>query len=147
MNLKDFARTLPDLRREKVREIARETCSSERSVERWIYGYSVPPRLKREAIAKVTGLPESLLWPMSESEGKVVASGRLLDFMHEIPTPMQQLRTMLSEATGVSEARVRFWVSGLSAPSAIVRKKVCEVTGLSEIDIWPSLQEKKGGAA
>lgn len=147
MNLKDFARTLPDLRREKVREIARETCSSERSVERWIYGYSVPPRLKREAIAKVTGLPESSLWSVSDCGNGVVASGRLLEFLRGIPTPMQQLRSKLTEATGVSDLRVRMWMNGQSVPSAIVRKRVCEVTGLSEIDIWPSLLEKKGGAA
>lgn len=60
---------------------------------------------------------------------------------------MQQLRTRLCEATGVSEMRVRMWIGGQSTPSAIVRKKVCEVTGLSEMEIWPSLLEKKGGVA
>lgn len=139
MKLNEYVKTLPDMRREKMKEIARETVCCERSVERWIYGQAVPSKLKREAIVRVTGLPEMALWRESADGSGLVSTGVLLDFFHQIPTPMQQLRSELSAATGVSEQRVRMWMSGFSAPSRIVRKKVSELTGLDELEIWPSL--------
>ena len=142
MNLREYVLTLPDPRQAKVRELAQETCSCERSVQRWVYGYAIPGKLKREAIARVTGLTESELWPELADGSGQVSSRRLLEYMQSIPTAMQQFRKEISEATGVSDMRVRLWMSGLSIPSKIIRKKLTDMTGLNELEIWPRLAER-----
>jgi hypothetical protein len=63
MAFKDYVNSLPNLREEKIKEIAEATCSHVNTVYRWMNGSITPPLLKQKVISEVTGLSVEQLFP------------------------------------------------------------------------------------
>ena len=68
MAFKDYVNSLPNLREEKIKEIAEATCSHVNTVYRWMNGSITPPPLKREVISLVTGVSIDELFPNNKKE-------------------------------------------------------------------------------
>lgn len=68
MAFKDYVDSLPNLREEKIKEIAEETCSHVNTVYRWMNGSITPPPLKQKVISLVTGVPVDELFPDNKKE-------------------------------------------------------------------------------
>ena len=51
-----------------VDDLAELTVSTKQTVYRWMAGESIPPRLKREAIAKFLGKTTAELWPSKSDD-------------------------------------------------------------------------------
>lgn len=67
MAFKDYVDSLPNLRDEKIKEIAKATCSHINTVYRWMNGTITPPPLKQKVISEVTGLPVEQLFPTTKT--------------------------------------------------------------------------------
>lgn len=67
MSFKDYVDSLPNLREEKIKEIAEVTCSHIGTVYRWMNGSITPPPLKQKVISEVTGLPIEVLFPTTKN--------------------------------------------------------------------------------
>lgn len=65
MAFKEYVDSLPNLREEKIKEIAEVTCSHIGTVYRWMNGSIIPPPLKQKVISEVTGIPIQVLFPVT----------------------------------------------------------------------------------
>lgn len=68
MAFKDYVDSLPNLREEKIKEIAEATCSHVNTVYRWMNGSITPPPLKQKVISLVTGVSIDELFPDNKKE-------------------------------------------------------------------------------
>lgn len=65
MAFKDYVDSLPNLREEKIKEIAEATYSHINTVYRWMNGSIIPPPLKQKVISEVTGISIEVLFPVT----------------------------------------------------------------------------------
>lgn len=63
MVFRDYMKSLPNEREEKIKKIAELTCSTRQSVYNWINGLSEPPLLKKKVIADFLNMDINVLWP------------------------------------------------------------------------------------
>lgn len=68
MAFKDYVDSLPNLREDKIKEIAEATCSHVNTVYRWMNGSITPPPLKQKVISLVTGVSIDELFPDNKKE-------------------------------------------------------------------------------
>lgn len=65
MEFCDYMNSLPDLRIETIRRLAKECRVTVNTVYRWISGEFTPDPLKRKMIAETLDIPEEELFPLS----------------------------------------------------------------------------------
>lgn len=63
MAFSDYMKSLPNIRLETIKQLAKACRVNEPTVYRWIQGEFTPDPLKRKVIAETLGVPESELFP------------------------------------------------------------------------------------